>query len=183
MRSLSIRRGFTLIELLVVIAVIGILAAVVLTNLNSARSRARDVQRIADIKSLQLALSLFLDSNNGKYPGTLATGPGELAPTFIPNIPTPPPGLIGVNSYAYVPLDFAGGACNSYHLGASLEQINNSVLTTDADALPGTSGTSCGGVQTNKSDFNGLNYNTHCESATVGTPQPNGTEVCFDVTP
>jgi len=59
--------GFTLIELLVVIAIIGILSSVVLASLNSARSKARDSKRLADVKQLQIALEFFYDQN-GAYP-------------------------------------------------------------------------------------------------------------------
>lgn len=61
------QRGFTLIELLVVIAVIGILASIILASLNSARSRARDVQRISQLKEVQKALNLYY-LENGSYP-------------------------------------------------------------------------------------------------------------------
>ena len=62
-------KGFTLIELLIVIAIIGLLATIVMVSLNSARAKARDTRRIADIKQIQTALSLYYDKY-GYYPGS-----------------------------------------------------------------------------------------------------------------
>jgi len=71
-------KGFTLIELLVVIAIIGILSSVVLASLDSARVKARDARRIADFKSVSLAMELFYDSF-GIYPGNNTLYPNHNA--------------------------------------------------------------------------------------------------------
>jgi len=59
-------KGFTLIELLVVIAIIGLLATIVMVSLNTARVKARDTKRKADIKQIATALSLSYDKD-GSY--------------------------------------------------------------------------------------------------------------------
>lgn len=61
------QQGFTLIELLVVISIIGILSSFAVVSLNSARNKARDALRKADMTQLRTAFNLYYDEN-GKYP-------------------------------------------------------------------------------------------------------------------
>jgi len=63
------KRGFTLIELLVVIAIIGILSSVVIASLNTARDRASDARRMADVDTIIKALLLYALDNDGNYMG------------------------------------------------------------------------------------------------------------------
>ena len=144
----KISRGFTLIELLVVIAIIGVLASVVLASLNSARQKSRDVRRIADIKQLQLALEMYFDSNR-QYPPTLcvtdAVGcTAPIVPTYIPAIAKDPistrvcgpAGSFAAGNYCYSGLDTDAVdiTCESYHIGASLEEGGHQALSADSDA-------------------------------------------------
>ncbi|MET0979771.1 MAG: prepilin-type N-terminal cleavage/methylation domain-containing protein [Candidatus Saccharimonadales bacterium] len=64
--------GFTIVELLIVIVVIGILAAITIVAYNGVQGRARDTQRIADLKGIAKALEVY-KINNGAYPTPVST--------------------------------------------------------------------------------------------------------------
>jgi prepilin-type N-terminal cleavage/methylation domain-containing protein len=71
--TLRFKRGFTLIELLVVISIIGLLSTIAMTSLNSARVKARDAKRAADIRQIITALNLYQDQY-GCLPITAGSG-------------------------------------------------------------------------------------------------------------
>ena len=75
------RKGFTLIELLVVIAIIGLLSTLAVVALGSARAKARDAQRISNLKQIQTALELY-NTDNNSYP-TAATAVTLGAGNFV----------------------------------------------------------------------------------------------------
>ena len=121
-------KGFTLIELLVVIAIIGILSSVVLSSLDSARKRARDTKRIAELKSLQIALALYYEAQ-GAYPATLSVLETQDYISSMPVDPqdTPP----HVYTYTGVDTDSSLGTCESYYLSVGLEADNMVLDPTD----------------------------------------------------
>lgn len=82
------KRGFTLIELLVVIAIIGVLSAVVLASLNTARTKGNDAGVKANLGTVGTQAALFLSDNGNSY-GTFAIAdcptPGTAGSTLFQN--------------------------------------------------------------------------------------------------
>ena len=66
---MKLKRGFTLIELLVVIAIIGVLSAVVLASLNTARSKGNDAAIMSDLDGIRTQAQLFYGDNGNAYTG------------------------------------------------------------------------------------------------------------------
>lgn len=68
--------GFTLIELLVVMAIMGILTIITVSQFETARRKARDVQRKGDLSSLQKALLIYYADYN-EFPGQINNDEGD----------------------------------------------------------------------------------------------------------
>lgn len=129
-------RGFTLIELLVVIAIIGLLSTVIAAPITEARKKGRDAKKIADLRSIITAISIYNDDHAGSYPGAIE----DLVPRYIANMPSnAATTTIGRDKYMYVAyLDAGPAKYMGYHIGVKLE-AGNQGLNDDVD---------CGGIQT-----------------------------------
>ena len=142
--------GFTLIELLVVVLVISALSGVVISMINSGgfRDKAKDAQRIGDLKQIQTALELYF-ADTRAYPAggwMLVSGlSGTLTPNYINSLPADPDGGTGdlpcldstSRRYNY----FSNGA--SYLLTSimAIESSNDDAQCSDLNGW----GANCGG--------------------------------------
>ena len=184
-------KGFTLIELLVVIAIIGILSSIVMVALGSAKQKSRDGKRTSDIKSIQLALSLYYNDNlfypKNIYASSNAVAGSDpsngLAPAYLPTIAKDPSTNANYTYNAFT--TNVSSVCNTtnvpviYHIGAAFEDTNNTGLTQDVDAN-----------QTLSNIYTGVTYyacsgttSFHGNAASCAGTSAAGTDNCYDLTP
>jgi len=149
--------GFTLIELLVVISIIGLLSSIVLTSVNSARKKARDARRLADMHTMQTALEFYYDQFN-QYPdsdnagcggwdssGTPVASPSFITPLvssgFLPSHIFDPITNDNCGNYAYYryPPGYTGCDANR----GSFYILGVRDMETSGNPYPGSPGFSC----------------------------------------
>lgn len=125
------KKGFTLIELLVVIAIIGLLSTLSIVALNTARARARDAKRVADVKQVQTALELVYNEDSS-YPGSV-TAAGTItsdatSTVYMGVVPTAPlpydtAACSSANTYTYTQTESGASYTLAYCLGAKTGDI------------------------------------------------------------
>lgn len=140
-------KGFTLIELLVVIAIIGILSTLAIIALSSARQKARDSKRVADLKQVSNALELYYSDNND-YPAIITTGQPIAfgSTTYMSAVPSNPVPRADNNclnndyTYSYVTGSYAFGTClgsGTGSLGAGAAWASPQGVNSNRDGLVG----------------------------------------------
>lgn len=129
----KLKFGYTLIELLIVIAIIGILTAILTTNLQAVRARARDTRRKQDLSTIQQALRLYYHDNQA-FPVTGNTTWNTSASiTYLSAIPTDP----SSTSTSTIPYNYVSDG-TTYTLSTTLENTSDPDLSSSQARCSGT---------------------------------------------
>jgi prepilin-type N-terminal cleavage/methylation domain-containing protein len=123
--------GFTLVELLVVIGVIALLISLLLPALSRARSQARAVRCMSNIRQLGVGLRLYATDNRDCYPINIsAPSPGKYwndtdrVGRYLP----PPTVAMNASSVYWCPED--DGAAQSYAMNVWASSAADKMVTT-----------------------------------------------------
>lgn len=159
--------GFTLIELLIVVMLIGILSGIALSVLNTKgiRAKARDGQRIGDLKRFQAALELYFSANR-VYPqvpsggtsgwGKIADLTSQMVPSYVTDLPADP--LTG-NSGTVACFNNYTGYAYYYTAGTDGKQyVLGSIMEADTSA----SASLCSALYNCKNGISCSCTDTHC---------------------
>ncbi|MEK7582056.1 MAG: hypothetical protein AAB488_01860 [Patescibacteria group bacterium] len=125
--------GLTIAELVVLIAIIVLLSWVIFEGTKNTRAKARDTERVNNIKYLKKVLQNYFNENRS-YP--VALDHNFLGADYIKIIPKDP-GTGKDYFYAVVSLGKTR-RCVDYHLGANLEitELDSDIFKTDDDLAP-----------------------------------------------
>ena len=164
------KKAFTLIEMLIVIVIIGILAAALIPRLSSARSRANDTARKADLQQLATLMNTsIMDTKTLPAVNGAITGATIWAALTwvgmngaIPHDPISTQANSGIagwtpGQYTYVPVMKNGVTSGGFVLMAQVELLSNANWVVS------------GGAVGNISGGNDIAQLTPCTSVTIGT--------------
>jgi prepilin-type N-terminal cleavage/methylation domain-containing protein len=144
-KKISENYGFSLVELMFVVTVLAIISTLVAVNLNSARIKTRDTQRVHDIQEIRSALETYYN-RYASYPTAITAGQTfSVSNTMyldpVPSNPTPKNDKsCGNNNYTYAPTsdnrDYSLNFCLGDATGSASAGIN-SASSADLGTAPG----------------------------------------------
>jgi len=142
-RKVMARPAFTLVELLVVIAIIGVLVGLLLPAVQSARASARRSQCANNMRQVGLAMGLFCEAHQGRFPETSHNDANDEQLSWIYTVA---PFMESVDAVRICPDDTKGAErlrarLSSYVMNVYLTDEGGPGLVTNRNKLQATSKT------------------------------------------